>query len=103
MERIAPKHQCSASVWGRRNALRLSALPEGAAQFRQHHLAVELDKPLLIRSGSVEHQVAEAELYVRTDLLDVFIGIGGDDPAAGGALDRQGIGEAFHFAGILDR
>ena len=47
--------------------------------------------------------MAEAKLHIGPDLLNMVLGVGGDDPAAGGALDRQGVGETFHLGGVIDR
>ena len=82
-EARAPDHNESGNAtW---NA---DASVEPLAQLRQHPLAVEFQEPNLIRTGCVEYQMTEPHLDIRFDLFDVLIGIGGNDPAAGGALDR---------------
>ena len=65
--------------------------------------AVELEEARLVGPGRVEHQVVEAQPDVVADLLDLLVGIVGHDPAAGGALERQGVGQPLHLDRILDR
>src|SRR5882757_8804364 len=45
----------------------------------------------------------EAETDIVTDPLDVLVGVAGDDPSTGGALQRQCVGEALHLDRILYR
>ena len=59
---------------------------ETLAQPRQHMLAVEFQKARLIWSRRMEHQIPETETDIVTDPLDVLVGIAGDDPSTGGAL-----------------
>src|SRR5580658_7301055 len=77
-------------------------LVEALAQLRQHLLAVQFQEPGLIGAGCVEHQMTEAHFDVRFDFLDVLIRIGGHDPAAGGAFDRQSVGQTLHLDRVLD-
>jgi len=51
----------------------------------------------------VEDKVVEAQADIVADLLDMLVGIAGHDPAAGCALERQGVGQPLHLDGILDR
>src|SRR4051812_76050 len=77
--------------------------PEAGAQLRQHHVPVELEEAGLVVAGGMKHQMTEAHINVWLDLLDMLVGIGRNDPAAGGTLDRQGVGEPFHFLGVVHR
>src|SRR5579871_4179252 len=49
------------------------------AQKRQHLAAEALDEAQLVGCRTVEHQVAEAEIDVLRDPLDLLLGIAGDD------------------------
>ena len=48
---------------------------EPPAQPRQHLLGVEPQEPRLVRARRVEHQVPEAHLDIRADLLDMLVRI----------------------------
>src|ERR1019366_3805963 len=63
-------------------------LAEPPPQPWQHHLAVQLQEPCLVRPRRVEHEVPEPKLHIRCNLLHVLVRIGRHDPAAGGALHR---------------
>ena len=63
------------------------------AQARQDLVAVELQETRLVGAGGVEDQVREAQVQVGLDLLDVLVGVGGDDEPLGGLLDGQLVGQ----------
>ena len=72
------------------------------AAARQDLLGVELEEARLVGAGGVEDEVGEAEIDIGPDLRQLLLGVGRDDPAARGPLDRQGVGEPLHLARVLD-
>src|SRR5947209_7029574 len=64
-------------------------LPKCLAQQRHDALGVELQKARLVGAGGVEDEVTEAQFDIGADLGDLLLGVAGDDPAAGGAVERQ--------------
>src|SRR4051794_19474469 len=72
------------------------------AQARQNFLAVQLQELCLVRAGGVEDEVGEAEVEIGLDLLDVFVGISGDDEPLRGLVDRQLVGQPLHLDRVLD-
>src|SRR5215469_9886959 len=53
----------------------------------QDLLGVEAQEPRLLGAGSMEDEMAEAEIDVKLDLFDLLVRVARHDPTAGGALD----------------
>src|SRR5262245_14237026 len=61
---------------------------EGGPEAWRNLLAEQVEKPGLVRSRRMEHEVVEPELHIPADPLDRLVGVIGDDPARCGTLDR---------------
>ena len=61
---------------------------ERLLQFRYNLLRKQLQEAFLVRSGSMEHKMAEAKIDIRFYALDHLVGVVADNPALCGAFDR---------------
>ena len=65
-------------------------------------LCIELEKTLLIGTGSMEDQMPESELHIGRDAGDMFVRIRRHDKARRGACRRQLVSEPLHLQGVID-
>src|SRR5207302_1357399 len=83
------------------NPLRFTS-PKRLSEAGEDLLGVELQEARLVGARGVEDEVTETETDIEADALDLLVRVARHDPAAGGAIERQRVGEPLHLHRVFD-